>query len=101
MKENLNLIVMLTHNDKTVKNANEIFDECKNSKATYWGMKEENLPLEKMKQLYKNMKQQNKTTVLEVVTYTEEEGLKGAKRLKKIKLKVMILLVYLLLKIKN
>lgn len=78
MKDNLNLIVMLTHNDKTVKNANEIFDECKNSKATYWGMKEENLPLEKMKQLYKNMKQQNKTTVLEVVTYTEEEGLKGA-----------------------
>lgn len=78
MKENLNLIVMLTHNDKTVKNAKEIFDECKNSMATYWGMKEENLPLEKMKQLYKNMKQQNKTTVLEVVTYTEEEGLKGA-----------------------
>ena len=78
MKENLNLIVMLTHNDKTVKNAMEIFEECKSSKAKYWGMKEEELPLNEMKKLYKYMKRQHKTTFLEVVTYTEEEGLKGA-----------------------
>ena len=78
MNNNLNLIVMLTHNDKTVKNASEVFKECKTSKAKYWGMKEEELPIDEMKLLYKCMKQNNKITVLEVVTYTEEEGLKGA-----------------------
>ena len=39
MKENLNLIVMLTHNDKTVKNSFKIFEECRNSKAKLWGFK--------------------------------------------------------------
>ena len=78
MKDNLNLIVMLTHNDKTVKNAWKIFEKCKNSNAKYWGMKEEELPIDEMKKLYNCMKQNNKITVLEVVTYTEEEGLKGA-----------------------
>ena len=46
------LIVMLTHNDKTVMNAAEIFETCKNSAAQYWGMKEEPLPPEQMKALY-------------------------------------------------
>ena len=36
---------MLTHNDKTVNNAYEIFEKCKNSKAEYYGFKEEPLPL--------------------------------------------------------
>lgn len=79
MDNNLNLIVMLTHNDKTVKNAYEIFEQCKNSKAEFWGFKEEPLPLEEMKKLYKYMKSCGKKTVLEVVTYTEKEGLEGAK----------------------
>lgn len=79
MDNNLNLIVMLTHNDKTVKNAYEIFEQCKNSKAEFWGFKEEPLHLEEMKKLYKYMKSCGKKTVLEVVTYTEKEGLEGAK----------------------
>lgn len=77
--ETLNLIVMLTHNDLTVKNAHEIFEKCKNSKAKFWGFKEKPLPIEQMKELYLYMKQCCKTTFLEVVSYTEEEGLKGAK----------------------
>lgn len=79
MNKNLNLIVMLTHNDKTVDNAYEIFEQCKNSKAKFWGFKEEPLPLEEMKKLYSFMKKCGKRTVLEVVAYTEKEGLKGAK----------------------
>lgn len=47
---------MLTHNDLTVLNAAEIFDQCKNSKAQYWGFKEESLPLEEMKSLRGNEK---------------------------------------------
>ena len=61
------LIVMLTHNDCTVKNAFEIFEECKNSKAKYWGFKEKGLPFEQMKDLFNYMKKCGKTTVLEVV----------------------------------
>lgn len=73
------LIVMLTHNDRTVENAREVFESCKNSKAQYWGFKEEPLPLEQMKELYHLMKSCGKTTFLEVVAYTEEECLAGAR----------------------
>ena len=79
MKENLNLIVMLTHNEKTVKNSFKIFEECRNSKAKLWGFKEKPLPVDEMKKLYKYMKKCGKMTFLEVVEYTEKEGLEGAK----------------------
>ena len=73
------LIVMLTYHDRTVKNADEIFEKCKNSNASFWGMKEEGLPLNEMKMLFSKMKAYGKTTVLEVVAYTEKECLEGAK----------------------
>ena len=79
MENDMNLVVMLTHNDKTVNNAYEIFEQCKDTKAKFWGFKEEPLDIEEMKKLYSSMKKAGKTTVLEVVAYTEEEGLKGAK----------------------
>ncbi len=72
------LIVMLTKDDLTVKNAATVFEECKNSKAQYWGFKEKPLPVPEMKTLYQKMKSYGKTTLLEVVAYTEEECLKGA-----------------------
>lgn len=78
MKNSLNLIVMLTHNDKTVNNAYEVFEKCKNSKAKFFGFKEKPLPLSEMKKLYRYMKKCGKRTVLEVVSYTEHEGLEGA-----------------------
>ncbi len=71
-------IVMLTHNDRTVENAKQIFDMCRDTAAKCWGFKEHPLPLEEMKALYTKMKAQGKTTFLEVVAYTEEEGLAGA-----------------------
>lgn len=69
---------MLTYDDFTVMNASEIYDMCRSSKAKYWGFKEQPLPLERMKQLYARMKADGKTTILEVVSYTEEEGLRCA-----------------------
>jgi len=75
---NPELIVMLTWHDYTVENAAAIFEQCKNSKAKYWGFKEHPLPLEQMKELFSHMKQCGKTTLLEVVAYTEKEGLEGA-----------------------
>ena len=74
------LIVMLTHNDLTVIDAYEIFDQCKKSKAKFWGFKEEPLPLEQMQKLFAYMKDCGKTTFLEVVSYSENECLEGARK---------------------
>lgn len=76
---NPELVVMLTHNDRTVENAYQLFEMCKDTKAKYWGFKEEPLPPEQMKELYAYMKACGKITSLEVVAYTEEECLAGAR----------------------
>ena len=78
MKEIPELIVMLTRNDHTVPDAPEVFSRCRNSKARFWGFKEDGLPLPQMRELYAAMREAGKTTFLEVVTYTAEEGLAGA-----------------------
>ena len=72
------LIVMLTHNDHTVANAREIYLQNRHSQAQFWGFKEEPLPRQEMKDLFTLMKQDGKTTFLEVVEYTEDAGLAGA-----------------------
>lgn len=79
MNNSPELIVMLTHNDKTVQNAYAIFEQCKNCKARYWGFKEKGLSPKDMKKLYAYMKKCGKITVLEVVAYTEKECMNGAK----------------------
>lgn len=73
------LIVMLTHDDLTVENAYQIFEECRGTKALYWGFKEQPLSLAEMQRIYARMKECGKRTVLEVVAYTEAEGLEGAR----------------------
>lgn len=78
MKNTPQLIVMLTYNDKTVENAFDIFENCKDTRATYWGFKEQGLEHDRMKKLYKRMKECGKTTVMEVVAYTEDECMAAA-----------------------
>jgi len=75
---NSKLIIMLTYNDNTVKNAIEVFDECKDLSVECWGFKNIGLSQDKMKLLVGNMKNAGKTTFLEVVTYSEEECLTAA-----------------------
>ena len=65
-------ILMLTYNDTTVKDALKIFRECKDAPVTHWGFKDVGLPPDEMKAA-------GKTTYLEVVSLSEEEGLRGAK----------------------
>lgn len=48
-------------------------------KGPLLGFKEHPLPLEQMKHLYRRIKECGKTTFLEVVAYSEAEGLEGAK----------------------
>lgn len=78
MKNNPNLIVMLTHNDVTVSNALEVFESCKDLNVQHWGFKNVGLPVEQMKQLVNAMKAAGKTTYLEVVTYDEASCLAAA-----------------------
>jgi hypothetical protein len=73
------LIVMLTHNDETVKNAKEVFVDCGDLPVEFWGFKNIGLPLDQMKDLASTMKAAEKTTFLEVVTLSEEECLEGAR----------------------
>ena len=79
MKNIPELIVMLTHHDRTVTNAIEVFEGAKNSKAKYWGFKEVGIPEDQMIDLVKRMKAAGKTTFLEVVDYTEAGCVEGAK----------------------
>ena len=79
MKHHPELIVMLTYEDRTVLNATKMFEQCKNSKARIWGMKEEPLPLDEMKNLFALIRSCGKQTALEVVAYSEKEGIDGAK----------------------
>ena len=78
MKQQPELVVMLTYDDFTVKNAYDVFEKCKNSKARYWGFKEEPLETAEMKRIFSFMKACGKITLLEVVAYTEAECLAGA-----------------------
>lgn len=72
------IIIMLTHNDKTVKNAMDVFQSCRDLPANNWGFKDVGIPIDEMIELNKVMKEAGKTTFLEVVTYTEEGCLEGA-----------------------
>jgi hypothetical protein len=72
------LIVMLTHQDRTVSNALELFERTKDYPIAHWGFKDVGLPAEEMKRVVRAMKDAGKTTFLEVVSLSEEEGLHGA-----------------------
>jgi hypothetical protein len=72
------LIVMLTHQDKTVSDALELFQRTKEYPITHWGFKDVGLSPKEMRALAGTMKEAGKITFLEVVSLSEEEGLQGA-----------------------
>lgn len=79
MLMNPELIVMLTHNDRTVENALALFGEMKDSPIRHWGFKDVGLPKGEIMELVRLMTNAGKTTYLEVVSLSEEEGLEAAK----------------------
>jgi hypothetical protein len=72
------LIVMLTHHDQTVPQALELFERTKDYPITHWGFKDVGLPPNEMQRIATAMKDAGKKTFLEVVSLSEEEGLRGA-----------------------
>jgi len=73
------LIVMLTHHDQTVPDALELFKLSKDYPIKHWGFKDVGLPPKEMQIVATAMKDAGKVTFLEVVSLSEEEGLRGAK----------------------
>ncbi len=72
------LVVMLTYNDVTVRNAHEVFSSCRDLPVQNWGFKNVGLPKDEMKALVEDMKSAGKTTYLEVVTYDEASCMEAA-----------------------
>lgn len=72
------LIVMLTHHDKTVSDAMDLFQSASEYPIAHWGFKDVGLSPNQMKRLAETMKDAGKTTYLEVVSLSEAEGLQGA-----------------------
>ena len=73
------LIVMLTHHDQTVTDALHLFERTKDYPITHWGFKDVGLSPADMRSVVSVMKDAGKTTFLEVVSLSEEEGLRGAR----------------------
>jgi hypothetical protein len=73
------LIVMLTHQDKTVPDALELFERSKEYPITHWGFKDVGLAPGEMQPVVQAMKDAGKVTFLEVVSLSEAEGLQGAR----------------------
>jgi hypothetical protein len=72
------LIVMLTHHDQTVPQALKLFKRLRDYPITHWGFKDVGLPPKEMQSVATAMKDAGKVTFLEVVSLSEEEGLRGA-----------------------
>lgn len=73
------LIVMLTHHDMTVPDALELFERTKEYPIKHWGFKDVGLPPKEMQAVAEAMKKAGKITFLEVVSLSEEDGLRGAR----------------------
>ena len=73
------LIVMLTHQDKTVPDALDLFQRTKDYPIRHWGFKDVGLSPQEMQPIITAMKDAGKVTFLEVVSLSEEEGLRGAR----------------------
>jgi hypothetical protein len=73
------LIVMLTHHDKTVPDALELFHRAKDYPITHWGFKDVGISPREMQAAVTAMKDAGKVTFLEVVSLSEGEGLRGAR----------------------
>jgi hypothetical protein len=73
------LIVMLTHQDKTVPDALALFNQLKDEPVKHWGFKDVGLEPDQMGEVVAAMKAAGKQTYLEVVSLSEEDGLTGAR----------------------
>lgn len=73
-------IFMLTHHDVTIPNALEVFEEIKDTGLKFIGCKDIGLPIEKLQELFREMKNADMTTFIEVVSNDEEKHFIGVEK---------------------
>jgi NAD(P)H-dependent flavin oxidoreductase YrpB (nitropropane dioxygenase family) len=73
-------IFMLTHHDVTIPNALEVFEEIKDTGLRFVGCKDIGLPIEKLQELFRKMKNADMTTFIEVVSNDEEKHFIGVEK---------------------
>ncbi|MCL2252625.1 MAG: hypothetical protein FWC12_12035 [Treponema sp.] len=71
MKNKPQIIVMLTQNDVTVKNARDCFLSACDLDIKNWGFKNTGIGKDEMFSLVKTIKEKGKTAILEIVSYDE------------------------------
>lgn len=90
----VNVIAMLTNNDKTVENALDIFERNRHSIVQCWGFKDIGIKLEDAVVLVEAMKAAGKTTFLEPLVETEEECLAAANFAVKCKFDYLVAMMF-------
>ena len=70
------LIVMLTHQDRTVQDALQLFERTQDYPITHWGFKDVGLSPKEMQSVVTAMKTAGKNTFLEVVSLSEKRRIK-------------------------
>jgi hypothetical protein len=75
----IELIAMLTHNDKTVGNARAVFAESVDAPTQHWGFKDTGLPLEELALIARDMKRAGKTVHFESLEEEETACLSAAR----------------------
>lgn len=78
MSEKIHVISMLTNHDKTIPNAQEVFEANKDTTVKCWGFKDVGIDQEKSARLVAAMQAAEKTTFLEPLVDDPEECLKAA-----------------------
>ena len=73
------LIAMLTHNDKTVSNAREVFAGAADAPTEHWGFKDTGLPLSELALLARDMKAAGKVVHFESLEEDEAACLTAAR----------------------
>jgi hypothetical protein len=84
------LIFMLTHHDRTVPNALEVFEEVKDTGVQNVGFKDVGLPFDELKRLASMINREGLNSFLEVVSETEESCLAAVRQAMKIGVKNVI-----------
>lgn len=74
----IELIAMLTHNDKTVSNARSVFADAVDAPTQHWGFKDTGLPTEELALVARDMKQAGKTVHFESLEEDESACLAAA-----------------------
>jgi len=74
----IELIAMLTHNDKTVSDARAVFEKAANAPTAHWGFKDTGLTAEQLAQVAQDMKQAGKTVHFESLEEEEPKCLAAA-----------------------